>query len=102
MVNENFVLSVKLSTKVINAVTWYEGTISLPGLSCAKISRRSDGKTQFANKSALSSAAKSFARSIGYADAQFAIVESKAKPKKVVEKMPLVQVVNKVAAKKSV
>jgi hypothetical protein len=46
--------------------TLYEGTVTLPGARPFKICRRSDNETKFASRSALSTAARSFAKSVGF------------------------------------
>jgi hypothetical protein len=47
--------------------TLFEGTVTLPGAKPFKICRRSDNETRFSSRSALSTAARSFAKSVGFA-----------------------------------
>jgi hypothetical protein len=83
-------LSVRLTGRKTETSEYYEGTVSIVGLKPTKLARRSDGGTQFPNKSAVGGAARALAKSLGFADVA---VEDTTKPK--------VASVKKAAAKKS-
>lgn len=61
-------LSVRVTNRKSDVGDYFEGTVSIAGLKPTKLARRSDGSTQFPTKSAVSSAARSLAKSLGFAD----------------------------------
>ena len=61
-------LSVKVSGRVENGSSWWEGTVSIAGLKPTKLSRKSDGSTRFTSRSALVGAARNLAKSLGFSD----------------------------------
>lgn len=79
-------LSVRVTNRKTETGAFYEGTVSISGLKPTKLSRKSDGSTQFPTKSALSGAARNLAKSLGFANVD--ITDAAA-------------ATNKVAAKKS-
>lgn len=77
-------LSVRVSTRKNSTGEWFEGTVSIAGLTPSKLARRTDGSTQFTSRSALSGAARNLAKSLGFAGVQ--VVDTQKKPAK---KMPV-------------
>ena len=61
-------LSVRVTNRKTETGAFYEGTVSIAGLKPTKLSRKSDGSTQFPTKSALSGAARNLAKSLGFAN----------------------------------
>lgn len=57
----------------------YEGTVSVPGLRPTKLVRKSDGSTTFSNRSAVTTAAKTLSRSLGFSDVDFGEEASQTK-----------------------
>lgn len=92
-------LTVQLSSRKNEAGEYFEGTVSIVGLKPTKLARRSDGSTQFPNKSAVSSAARNLAKALGFTDVDVNDT-TKVVAKVVKAKAPVAQVVKK-AAKKS-
>lgn len=76
----NNTLSVKITNRKTDSGDVFEGTVSISGLRPTKIARKSDGNTQFPTKSALSSSAKSLAKSLGFSGVDF--MDSKQQPAK--------------------
>ena len=64
------VLTVKVSNRKTSTAEWYEGTVSINGLKPTKLARRADGSTQFPSKSALSTAARNLAKTLGFSDVE--------------------------------
>ena len=81
-------LQVKVSERKTDTGVTYEGTVSIPGLRPTKLARKSDGVIQFSSRSALTAAARTLARSLGFEDiavaATGAAVVRKAAAKRVV------------------
>lgn len=64
-------LQVRVTSRKSATENWFEGTVSIAGLKPTKLSRKSDGSTQFSSRSALSGAARNVAKSLGYSDVDF-------------------------------
>jgi len=77
-------LSVKVTNRKTDQGEFFEGTVSISGLKPTKLARKSDGNTQFPTKSALSSAAKNLAKSLGFSGVE--VAESKPELKKASKK----------------
>jgi hypothetical protein len=90
----NNTLSVKVTNRKTDQGEFFEGIVSISGLKPTKLARKSDGNTQFPTKSALSSAAKNLAKSLGFSGVEVADPKqelkkaSKKQIKKSVEKTP--------------
>lgn len=57
-------LNLRVTSKTVGDETYFEGTVSIPNLRPTKV-MRSDGTTLFLRRSALTSAARAIARSVG-------------------------------------
>jgi len=75
-------LSVRVTNRKSETGDFYEGTVSITGLKPTKLSRKSDGSTQFPTKSALSGAARNLAKSLGFADVEIQDTTLKVAAKK--------------------
>ena len=68
-----------LSVKITQAKNGtYEGTVSISGLRPTKLIRKSDGKTNFPNKSSIGGAARNLAKSLGFTDIEISDGTKKA------------------------
>jgi len=86
-------MAVRVANRKTESGQYFEGTVSIAGLKPTKLARRSDGSTQFPTRAAVTNAAKTLAKSIGYSDVS---IEDSSKPAKSSD-----SVTSKVAAKKS-
>ena len=75
-------LSVRVTNRKNESGDFFEGTVSIAGLKPTKLSRKSDGSTQFPTKSALSGAARNLAKSLGFADVSIEDTTGKVAAKK--------------------
>jgi hypothetical protein len=75
-------LSVRVASRKSDTGEYYEGTVSIVGLKPTKLARRSDGSTQFPTKSAVSGAARSLAKSLGFSDVDVSDTSKPAVPQK--------------------
>jgi len=59
-------LKMKVSQKIESGKQQFTGTVVISGLKATKIARKSDGQTRFATRSALTTTARSVAKSLGF------------------------------------
>lgn len=64
-------LQVRVASRSKGDDSWFEGTVSISGLKTTKLARKSDGATRFSTRSAVSGAARSLAKSLGFAGVAF-------------------------------
>ena len=81
-------MQVRVSSKKMNGQDSFEGTVSIAGLKPTRLARKSDGETRFSSRSALTSTARSVAKSLGFSDIDFGATTTSVKKaaKKTVKK----------------
>ena len=59
-------LPLKVSEKMKDGKTFFEGTVAISGVKPTKLIKKSDQSTQFANRSGVLTTARNFAKKLGF------------------------------------
>jgi hypothetical protein len=75
-------LKVRVVSKSKNNDQWFEGLVSIPGLQETRLVRKSDQSTRYTSQSAVATAARSLAKTLGFESVELEKPVAKAAAKK--------------------